>query len=285
MMEEVLLQVSKRDVVGKQVKTLRRDGLLPAIVYGRGISSIPISINSREANKILSAITSSNLVVIDIDGDKHTTLVREKQRDPVTGEVLHMDFYEVSMTEKLRTNVGLEFQGESPAVKELMGVLVTVMESLEVECLPQDLPNQIVADLSTLEEIGDSLYVRDISLPPNIELISDIDGLVVVISPPAVEEIEEVEEVEITDEDLAKYNQQQKAGKRKQIPFGLIIFLFMFIFGGLGRRRGGLFTALFLGSMLGGGRSSRGGSGFGGGFGGFSGGGGGFGGGGASGGW
>ncbi len=201
MMEEVLLQVSKRDVVGKQVKTLRRDGLLPAIVYGRGISSIPISINSREANKILSAITSSSLVVLDIDGDKHTTLVREKQRDPVTGEVLHMDFYEVSMTEKLRTNVGLEFQGESPAVKELMGVLVTVMESLEVECLPQDLPNQIVADLSTLEEIGDSLYVRDISLPPNVELISDIDGLVVVISPPAVEEIEEVEEVEITEEE------------------------------------------------------------------------------------
>jgi large subunit ribosomal protein L25 len=201
MMAEVLLQVSKRDVVGKQVKTLRRDGLLPAIVYGRGISSIPISINSREANKILSAITSSNLVVLDIDGDKHTTLVREKQRDPVTGEVLHMDFYEVSMTEKLRTNVGLEFQGESPAVKELMGVLVTVMESLEVECLPQDLPNQIVADLSTLEEIGDSLYVRDISLPPNVELISDIDGLVVVISPPAAEEIEEVEEVEITEEE------------------------------------------------------------------------------------
>ena len=201
MMEEVLLQVSKRDVVGKQVKTLRREGLLPAIVYGRGISSIPISINSREANKILSAITSSNLVVIDIDGDKHTTLVREKQRDPVTGEVLHIDFYEVSMTEKLRTNVGLEFQGDSPAVKELMGVLVTVMESLEVECLPQDLPNRIVADLSTLEEIGDSLYVRDISLPPNIELISDIDGLVVVISPPAVEEIEEVEEVEITEEE------------------------------------------------------------------------------------
>jgi uncharacterized protein len=95
------------------------------------------------------------------------------------------------------------------------------------------------------------------------------------------------EEFEITDEQLAKYNQQQKAGKRKQIPFGLIVFLFMFIFGGLGkgRRRGGLFTALFLGSMLSGGSHSRSGGGFGGGFGGFSGGGGGFGGGGASGGW
>lgn len=92
------------------------------------------------------------------------------------------------------------------------------------------------------------------------------------------------EEFEITDKELAKYNKQQKSGKRKQIPFGLIVLLFMFIFGGLGRRRGGLFTALFLGSMLGGGRS-RGGSGFGSGFGGFSGGGGGFGGGGASGGW
>ncbi len=201
MMEEVLLQVSKRDVIGKQVKTLRREGILPGIVYGRGISSIPISLNAHKANQILSAITSSSLVVVDIDGEKHTTLVREKQRDPVTGEVLHIDFYEVSMTEKLRTNVVLEFQGESPAVKELMGVLVNVLESLEIECLPQDLPNRIVADLSTLEEIGDSLYVRDIILPPNIELISDIDGLVVVISAPAVEEIEEVEEVEITEEE------------------------------------------------------------------------------------
>jgi large subunit ribosomal protein L25 len=201
MMEEVILQVSIRNVVGKQVKTLRREGILPAIVYGRGISSIPISLNALKANQILSAITSSNLVVIDIDGEKHTTLVREKQRDPVTGEVLHIDFYEVSMTEKLRTNVVLEFQGESPAVKELMGVLVNVIESLEIECLPKNLPNRIVADLSSLEEIGDSLYVRDIILPPNIELISDSDGLVVVISPPAAEEIEEVEEVEITEEE------------------------------------------------------------------------------------
>lgn len=201
MMEEVLLQVSKRDVIGKQVKTLRREGILPAIVYGRGMPSIPISLNARKANQILSAISSSSLVVIEIDGEKHTTLVREKQRDPVTGDVLHIDFYEVSMTEKLRTNVMLEFQGESPAVKELMGVLVNVLESLEIECLPQDLPNRIIADLSTLEEIGDSLYVRDIILPPNIELISDIDGLVVVISAPAVEEIEEVEEVEITEEE------------------------------------------------------------------------------------
>ena len=201
MMEEVLLQASKRDVVGKQVKTLRRKGILPAIVYGRGISPIPISLNTRNANQILSAISSSSLVVLEIDGEKHTTLIRDKQRDPVTGGVLHIDFHEVSMTEKLRTNVMLEFQGESLAVKELMGVLVIVLESLEIECLPQDLPDRIVAELSTLEEIGDSIYVRDIILPPNIELISDIDGLVVVISAPAVEEIEEVEEVEITDEE------------------------------------------------------------------------------------
>ena len=218
MMEEILLQVSKRDVVGKQVKTLRREGILPAIVYGRGISSIPISLNALKANQILSAISSSSLVVIEIDGEKHTTLVREKQRDPVTGDVLHIDFYEVSMTEKLRTNVMLEFQGESPAVKELMGVLVNVTESLEIECLPQDLPNRIVADLSTLEEIGDSLYVRDIILPPNIELISDIDGLVVVISAPAVEEIEEVEEVEITEEEpeVIERGKEEEAGEEQE---------------------------------------------------------------------
>ena len=218
MMEEVLLQASKRNVVGKQVKTLRREGILPAIVYGRGISTIPISLNARNANQILSAISSSSLVVLVIDEEKHTTLVREKQRDPVTGIVLHIDFHEVSMTEKLRTNVMLDFQGESLAVKELMGVLVIVLESLEIECLPQDLPDRIVADLSTLEEIGDSLYVRDIILPPNIELISDIDGLVVVISAPAVEEIEEVEEVEITDEEpeVIERGKEEEAGEEQE---------------------------------------------------------------------
>ena len=218
MMEEVLLQASKRDMVGKQVKTLRREGILPAIVYGRGISTIPISLNARNANQILSAISSSSLVVLVIDEEKHTTLVREKQRDPVTGIVLHIDFHEVSMTEKLRTNVMLDFQGESLAVKELMGVLVIVLESLEIECLPQDLPDRIVADLSTLEEIGDSLYVRDIILPPNIELISDIDGLVVVISAPAVEEIEEVEEVEITDEEpeVIERGKEEEAGEEQE---------------------------------------------------------------------
>ncbi|MGB6420326.1 MAG: 50S ribosomal protein L25 [Anaerolineales bacterium] len=218
MMEEVLLQASKRDVVGKQVKTLRREGILPAIVYGRGISPIPISLNTRNANQILSAISSSSLVVLEIDGEKHTTLIRDKQRDPVTGGVLHIDFHEVSMTEKLRTNVMLEFQGESLAVKELMGVLVIVLESLEIECLPQDLPDRIVADLSTLEEIGDSIYVRDIILPPNIELISDIDGLVVVISAPAVEEIEEVEEVEITDEEpeVIERGKEEEAGEEQE---------------------------------------------------------------------
>jgi large subunit ribosomal protein L25 len=218
MMEEVLLQASKRDVVGKQVKTLRREGILPAIVYGRGISPIPISLNARNANQILSAISSSSLVVLVIDEEKHTTLVREKQRDPVTGIVLHIDFHEVSLTEKLRTNVMLDFQGESLAVKELMGVLVIVLESLEIECLPQDLPDRIVADLSTLEEIGDSLYVRDIILPPNIELISDIDGLVVVISAPAVEEIEEVEAVEITDEEpeVIERGKEEEAGEEQE---------------------------------------------------------------------
>ncbi|MFC2055012.1 50S ribosomal protein L25 [Chloroflexota bacterium] len=200
-MEEVLLQASKRDEVGKKVKALRREGILPAIVYGRGISSIPISLNIRNANQMLSATSSSSLVILEIDGKKHTTLIRDKQRDPVTEEILHIDFHVVSMTEKLRTNVMLDFQGESPAVKELMGVLVNVLEYLEIECLPQDLPKRIVADLSTLEEIGDSLYVRDIILPPNIELITDIDEMVVIISAPAVEEIEEIEEVEITEEE------------------------------------------------------------------------------------
>jgi large subunit ribosomal protein L25 len=121
-------------------------------------------------------------------------LVREKQRDPISGALLHVDFLEVSLTEKLRANVGIHFEGESPAIKNYDGVVVIGTEVIEVEALPRDLPERIVVDLSRLLEIGDAIYVRDLDVPAKVRIMTDLDEIVVNITAPAYEpEIEGAE--------------------------------------------------------------------------------------------
>ena len=193
-MEEVVLNARKREVIGKKVASHRRSGELPAIIYGHSISPIPIFLQQREANRILPGISSSHLVVVDVEGDKHNTLVREKQRHPVSGAIQHIDFMAVSLTERLRAKVSIELSGSAPAIGELGGISVTGQEDIEVECLPKDLPERIVVDISGLVKIGDAIYVRDIAIPPNVEILTDLAEMVILITAPAVEEVEEVKE-------------------------------------------------------------------------------------------
>ena len=188
-MEQIVLKAKKRDVRGKQVKVYRREGQLPAIVYGRGIDPIPVVLDYREAIHILPTLTSSQLVVVEVDGNQHMSLVREKQRHPVSGALLHVDFQRVSMTERLRTNVMLELFGEAPAVKNYGGILVTVQEEVEVECLPSDLPEKIRVSLAELVNIGDSIHVRDLVLPPKVDVLSDPGDMIVVVTAPEAEEV------------------------------------------------------------------------------------------------
>lgn len=187
-MERVVIKAQSRDVIGKQVRALRREGLLPAVIYGHHIKPIAISLNFHDTSLLLPKISSSQLVVVEVDGKKHTVLVRERQRHPVTGNLLHVDFQAVSLKEKLRVNVGLQFKGEAPAVKTYGGILVTSLEALEVECLPNDLPNHLEVDLSALEQIGDAVYVRDVVLPPKVQVLDELDEVIAIITAPAGEE-------------------------------------------------------------------------------------------------
>ncbi len=193
-MEEIVLKAEKRDVVGKQVKALRRAGKLPAVLYGPHISSQAIVMDFRETNKLLSGLTSSHLIVVELDGEKHTTLIKEKQKHPVRGTIMHIDFRAVSMTEKLKTRVIIELAGDAPAVKELNGIIVNGQEYLEVECLPIYLPERIIIDISSLTKIGDSIHVGDVKAPDNVEILSNPSDMVVLVTVPAVEEVAEVVE-------------------------------------------------------------------------------------------
>lgn len=189
-MEQIELKATKREVTGKQVKALRREGKLPAIIYGRHLSPLPIILDLHDASRVLPGITSSQLITVDVDGNKHTVLVREKQRHPVQGKLIHVDFLAVSMTEKLRANVLIEMEGEAPAVKNYGGVVVPVLEEVEVECLPKDLPEKIMVDLSGLETIGDAIHVKDLVLPKGVEVLTDEDEMVVLVKSPEGEEVE-----------------------------------------------------------------------------------------------
>lgn len=190
-MEKAVIHATHRTVIGKQVGALRREGKLPAVMYGHHIDSTPITLDLRDATHILSGLTSSSLVTIELDGKEHAALIREKQRDYIRGTLKHVDFQILSLTEKLRTTVSIELTGLAPAVKDFNGVVVTGVNELEVECLPQDLPERIMVDISNLSKIGDGLYIRDIKLSDKVSILEDQDEMVVLITAPAAEEVVE----------------------------------------------------------------------------------------------
>src|SRR5687767_927399 len=187
-MEKVVLKATKRDVIGKQVKAMRREGKLPAVIYGRRTEPISISLDAHTASLVLGRLTSSSLVTIELDGKEYPALVREKQRDYIKNRLLHVDFLTVSLTETLRASVAVNLVGVSAAVKDFNAVLVTNLQSLEVECLPTDLPERIDIDISVLARPGDGIRVRDVQVSDKVRLLDDPDTMVAVATFAKVEE-------------------------------------------------------------------------------------------------
>lgn len=187
-MAKVVVHATRRSVTGKQVGVLRRQGQLPAVMYGHNFAPTAIVLDLHSASITLSGLSRSSLVYIDLEGSEHAALIREKQRDYIRGTLRHVDFQVVSLTEKIRAKVTVEVVGLSPAVKDLNGVVVTGVEMLEVECFPQYLPERFVADISTLDKIGDGIYVRDLKTTADVEILSNPDDMLVIITAGALEE-------------------------------------------------------------------------------------------------
>ncbi len=189
-MERLKIEARPRRVVGKQVHALRRQGLLPAVLYGRGISPQPLELEARTASKVLSRVGASTLVELTVDGMTHNVLVREIQRDPIRTNIRHVDFLKVAMDVAIRTSVPLEIVGEAPAVKTYGGVLVSGLDEIEVEALPGDLPDRVTVDLSSLTGIGQSVTVGDLYAGKNVKVLTPPDEVVLRVMAQAVEEVE-----------------------------------------------------------------------------------------------
>ena len=182
------LPVETRVVTGKKVAALRRSGVLPGNVYGKGLESISIQVKTEELDRALKASEANEVLDLRITGEADTrpVVVQKMQRHPITMSPLHAEFYQVSLTEKMHAEVPLIVIGQSEAVVTYNGVLMNAVTSIMVEALPLDLPSSIEVDITTLVELEQSLHVGDLPIPSNVTVLTDAEVMVVKVSTPRV---------------------------------------------------------------------------------------------------
>lgn len=183
-MDRIELVAHKRDLRGKKVRFLRRKGITPVNFYGHGVESISLQIETPALKKALAQAGMTSLVYLKVDSGKrpHMTIVRGIQRDPVKGELLHVDFYQVRMDKKLKIEVPLVLMGKAPAVKEFGGILVQEMNTVEVECLPANMCHSIEADISNLVNLDQALHVKDLKVGEGIAIVANAEKVVAKIA-------------------------------------------------------------------------------------------------------
>ncbi len=192
-MQTLLITAEKRTLIGKKVKKLRREGKIPANIFGKGIKSQAISVSLKEFEKVYKLAGETKIIEVVIGEQKLPTLIAGIQKNPVTDQILHVDFHHVDLKKKVSASVPVEFIGESPAEKQGLGTVVKYINEIEIEALPTDIPEKFTVDLSLLEKVGDQLLVSDLSFNKDKISISEEDMQKIIVK---VEELREEEIVE-----------------------------------------------------------------------------------------
>ena len=201
-MEQIELKVDARDTLGKKVRFLRRQGIMPVHVFGHGIESMALQCDSAELRHVLAEAGKTKLINLKIGKARkpRNVVVREIQRNPRTSELLHVDFYQVRMEEEIKVDVPIVLVGEAPALKSKSSMLVQELSTLAIECLPDKIPASVEVDLSSLEEAEEALHVRDLVLGEGVTILDDPDRIVAKISILPTEKLEEVVAEEVVEE-------------------------------------------------------------------------------------
>lgn len=224
-MKEIVIKAKARDKLGKEhAKKLRREGVIPAVVYGAQTAPLALEVEAKAFQALLRSGLGENIIVsLNIDDPKNgnkKVLIRELQRDPVWGDILHIDFQQISLTKRLTINVPVHLLGTSVGVQQDGGILQHVLRELEVQCLPTDIPEKVEVDVTNLK-IGDSIHVGDIKLE-SVEILSDAQGSIVSVVPPTVFKEPEVapaaagEEPEVITEKKEEEEKEEKAEKKEE---------------------------------------------------------------------
>jgi|RhisoiCoNPM_1038542.scaffolds.fasta_scaffold02807_2 large subunit ribosomal protein L25 len=187
-MEAIKLALKKRDTTVTP-KKLRLKSIIPAVIYGHGTENKNVQVDYNSFHKAFKAAGESTLLDLEIEGDGTVkALVKDWQVEPLSNRYTHVDFYQVNLKEKLKTEVALNFIGESPAVKEQGGSIIKTLDSVLVECLPMDLVHSIDVDVSVLKNFDDMIAVKDLAVPPGIEILENADEVIVKVEAPMTED-------------------------------------------------------------------------------------------------
>jgi large subunit ribosomal protein L25 len=191
-MDQIELNSSPRAVIGKQVRALRRQGLVPLVMYRSHMDPVHLQADQKELARVLRQAGGSRLIAVKTDGKLQQALARDVQREPITGQLLHVDLLAVSMTERIRVEVPLVLDGKPGAVKRNEGVLLTGLDAVEIECLPGDLLDNIHVNLDNLDKVGDSIQVSDLQVPDTIKILTEPGEMIARVTYLAAEEVEPV---------------------------------------------------------------------------------------------
>jgi large subunit ribosomal protein L25 len=189
------LKVASRDVLGKKVKALRRQGVTPANIYGSHVESQSIQLSTEELRHVIKTAGRNDIVYLRLDGDEpRPTFLRDIQQNPITDAILHVDFLQISLREKVKADVPLHLVGLAPAVDTLGGILMHGLDHVSVEALPTEVPSFIEVDVTSLAEINQALHVSDVLVPDGVTILTDVEQVIAKVAPPAVEPEPEVAE-------------------------------------------------------------------------------------------
>lgn len=216
-MDQITLAAAPRDTKVK-AKHLRLKGDIPAILYGHGVQSAPLSVKQSDLIKVFRKAGTSTLVELDLGKEKSIALIKEVDRDPVSDHITHVDFHQVKLDEKIKADIPLKFINEAPAVRELEGTLSTPHDAVHVEAFPQDLVHEIEIDISSLKTFEDAIHIKDIVPPKGITILTDPEEMVVTVHPPRSEEELAALEEEVK-EDVEAVEVEEK-GKEEEVAEG-----------------------------------------------------------------
>ncbi len=224
-MEEILLVAQKREEIGKgKVKDLRDKGFVPAVLYGEGSAAVPIKVSHRELMQLVHQHRIENAIISlsigdEAKGKKRSCIIKEIQHDPITEDIVHVDFNEISLTKAIKVNVPVVTKGEAVGVKQEGGSLEHILWELEVECLPTDIPKQFEVDVSALK-MGDSIHVRDIAVPSTVKVLNSPEAMVLSVAAPIKEEPVAAEAVEGEEKQEPEVIKEKKEVPAEEAPEG-----------------------------------------------------------------
>jgi len=218
------LSAKIRTETGRKVKSLRKKGVLPAVIYGSKTKVISLELDSKVFEKIYKEAGESSLINLEIESqekpelkektakkEKQRTpvLIREIQKEPLSGKIIHVDFYKVSLTEEVTLSIPLVFEGEAPAVKELGGTFVKNISEIQIKALPESIPHEIRVDINNLRTFEDSILIKDLSIPEGVKVLTQAEEIVALVTP--LEKVEEELEKPLEE----KVEEVEKAGEKK----------------------------------------------------------------------